>query len=156
MVVGGCSPEDVLYEGDVPVPEELEDRHLENFRKSGSRCWLDFLTFHFHRFAAEFFCKFCEFCAGLVEPAVTVTTDPLGGLSGGVGIVGIHGGIHQLANTTGDQLLLLAVLPCHVLDLGAGVVERLLLFPRRMEHLAFLHSPLAGSFPRPFLKDVAM
>ena len=30
---GGGSPEDVLYEGDVPVSEELEDRHLENFRK---------------------------------------------------------------------------------------------------------------------------
>ena len=45
---GGGSPEDVLYEGDVPVSEELEDRHLENFRKSGYWCWLGFLTFHLH------------------------------------------------------------------------------------------------------------
>ena len=153
---GGVSPENVLYEGDVPVSEELEDRHLKDFRQSGYWFWLGFLTFHLHRFATEFFCKFCKFCAGLVEPAVTVTANPLSSLGGGVGIVRVHGRIHHLADAAGDQLLLLAVLPRHVLDLGAGVVQGLLWFPRRMEQLTFLHRPPAGSFPRPFLQDVVV
>ena len=45
-VVG--SPEDVLYEVDVSVSEELQNCNLENFGKRAVWCGLDFLTFHLH------------------------------------------------------------------------------------------------------------
>ena len=121
------SPE-LLYEGDISVPPELEYGDLQYCGDAAQGFWLDFLALHLNRFATEFFCKFGQFSAGLVEPAIAVTADPLCGVGSGVRVGRVRRGVQQLADAASDQLLLLAVFPCHVLDLGACVVQCLWLF----------------------------
>ena len=72
------SPEQILDEADVSVPDEPEDGHLEHGwgrHRLGCRAGR-LLTPHPHRLAAELLGELGQLSAGLVEPPETVASDP--------------------------------------------------------------------------------
>ena len=142
-------PKNILNESDVSVANELQDGDLEDSHRlsDGGRVWW-LLAAHPHWLAAELLRELCQLCAGFVEPAVTVTAHPLSCLRHlcHLGVLWVHGRVQELADAAGDKLLLLAVLACHVLDLGEGVE-----LPARHEKLAPVKSPFAGLLSSPLL-----
>ena len=113
---GSESPKKIFNEADIPVSDEPQDGHLEDCGHWWLLDW-NFLALHPHRLAAELLGELGQLGAGLVEPSVAVTSHPLCGLCCRLWIVRIHWRIQKFTNPTGDQLLLFAVLACHILNL---------------------------------------